>query len=207
MPSEKRKTVFISGSAYEYGRFGDNGQRFIRDLSRSLLKSDFKIVTGLGSGVGNYIVEGALHEIYVEKKERLTDRLQVFPFPARMGISDNTFEHYRQDIISRAGVSIFLFGNKLEDITVREADGMWQEFEIAKSHHALLIPVGASGYTSEKIWTILLEKYDDFFKDREQFTLFERLGHPFTRSEEIDDLIEVIVQLAKNETEKDIYQF
>jgi len=35
-------------------------------------------------------------------------------------------------MISRAGVVIFVFGNKLEDIEVKEADGMWKEFEIAE---------------------------------------------------------------------------
>ena len=32
MLCDKKKTVFISGSAYEYGRFGDAGKFFIRDL-------------------------------------------------------------------------------------------------------------------------------------------------------------------------------
>jgi hypothetical protein len=45
MPFDKRKNVFISGSAYEYGRFGEeNGRDFIRDLSKTLLKNGFKII-------------------------------------------------------------------------------------------------------------------------------------------------------------------
>ncbi len=81
MHVNKRKSVFISGSAYEYGSFGDDGKLFIRDLSKTLLKNGFTIVSGFGYGVGNYVLEGALEELYVEQQERMTDRLKVIPLP------------------------------------------------------------------------------------------------------------------------------
>src|ERR1700760_4959997 len=149
---DKRRTVFISGSAYEYGRFGEAGKTFIRELSKTLMKNDFRIITGFGSGVGNHVIEGALYEVYLGKKQRVTDQLRIFPFPNNSYSSENIRKNYRDDMISQAGVAIFLFGNKLEDITIREADGMLQEFEIARSYNALPIPVGASGYIAEKIW-------------------------------------------------------
>jgi Sir2- and TIR-associating SLOG family len=207
MTSDRRKTVFISGSAYEYGSFGDSGQGFIRDLAKTLLRNDFRIVSGFGSGVGNHIIEGALFEIYLEKKGNLTDHFRMYPFPggggsngyngARSDGLDAIWGDYRSDMISQAGIAIFIFGNKLEDISVREAEGMWKEFEIARSHRALLIPVGASGYTSEKLWKILLEKYDDYFDSREKFALYERLGQPCTGTEDVSDLIDVILQIAQ----------
>src|SRR6202000_2813530 len=83
--------------------------------------------------------------------------LKVFPFPAMGDLMEAIHLNYRNDIISQAGVAIFLFGNKLEDIAVREADGMKKEFEIARSHKALLIPVGASGYVSQGLWRNILE--------------------------------------------------
>ena len=193
MASDRSKTMFISGSAYEYGRFGDRGRNFIRDLSKALIRNDFKIITGFGSGVGNYVIEGALNEIYLEKKERLIDHLQIFPFPTGADYLQTIWEHYRNDIIPQAGITLFLFGNKLQDIAVREADGMLQEFEIAKFHKTLLIPVGASGYASEKIWKKVVERYDDYFDSREKYELYERLGDPCT---EADDLIDVILQIA-----------
>jgi hypothetical protein len=208
MSSTRCRTVFISGSAYEYGRFGDTGKTFVRDLTQSLVKNGFKIVSGFGSGVGNYILEGALQEIYPEKKGRLNDHLGIYPFPiqadgwtdTRAGFLETIWENYRNDIISQAGIAIFLFGNKLEDITVREADGMLKEFQIARSHQALLIPVGASGYTSEKLWKNIVEQYDDYFENREHFGLYEQLGDPGTEPE---DLIDVILQIA---TSKNLVQ-
>jgi len=194
MQSNRRKTVFISGSAYEYGKFGDGGRDFIRELARSLLRNGFSIISGFGSGVGNYVVEGALHEIYVNAGQKMTDQLRIFPFPARTDLLENVHKTYRDDIISQAGTAIFLFGNKLEDISIREADGMEKEFEIARSHNALLIPVGASGYMSERLWQQLVGKYDDYFDNREKYHWYQKLGSPEARPGE---LIETILRIAE----------
>ena len=53
------------------------------------------------------------------------------------------------NMISRAGVSIFLFGNKLNDTEIVFANGMKQEFEIAVERHNLIVPVGSSFYTND----------------------------------------------------------
>ena len=195
MPLQNRKkTVFISGSAYEYGRFGDDGKSFIKALSKTLLKNDFKIISGFGAGVGNYVIEGALDEIYLGQRQKMTDQLRVFPFPAMGDLLESIHENYRNDIISQAEIAIFLFGNKLEDIAVREADGMKKEFEIARSHKVLLIPVGASGYVSEGLWKNVLDRYDDYFDNREKFEWYEQLGNPSARPEE---LINTILRIAQ----------
>jgi len=194
MQLNRRKTVFISGSAYEYGKFGDEGRDFIRELTRTLLRNDFRIISGFGSGVGNYVVEGALHEIYVNSERKMTDQLRIFPFPTRTDLLESVHMNYRDDIISQAGTAIFLFGNKLEDISIREADGMEKEFEIARSHNALLIPVGASGYISERLWNHLVGQYDHYFDNREKFHWYQKLGNPETQPGE---LIETILRIAE----------
>ncbi|MBS1665725.1 MAG: hypothetical protein JST68_32095 [Bacteroidetes bacterium] len=196
MHADKRKTVFISGSAYEYGRFGDNGKTFIRELSKTLLKHGFQIISGFGAGVGNYVVEGALYEIYLSGRHKMTDQLRVFPFPIRTEMLDTIQTGYRDDMISLAGTAIFLFGNKLEDICVRDADGMEKEFEIARSKNALLIPVGASGYMSERLWKEMVERFDDYFEDRKKYELYERLGNPDAHPEQLIDAILQIAQTA-----------
>jgi hypothetical protein len=124
----------------------------------------------------------------------MTDQLRIFPFPARTDLLENVHMNYRDDIISQAGTAIFLFGNKLEDISIREADGMEKEFEIARSHKALLIPVGASGYMSERLWRHLLGQYDDYFDNREKYHWYQKLGSPEARPGE---LIETILHIAE----------
>lgn len=188
MPSNKKRTVFISGSAYEYGRLGASGKFFIRDLSKALLQNDFKIVSGYGLGVGAHVVDGALEEIHGRKKERINDQLQLFPFPPANHPEKNKHS-YRHDMIGRAGIALFVFGNKLEDIAVKEADGLLKEFEIARSQKAVLIPVGASGYASEKLWNRVVKHYDDYFETREKFELYEQLGDPSADPESLIDLV------------------
>ncbi|HVV06625.1 MAG TPA: hypothetical protein VHC96_20480 [Puia sp.] len=190
---DKGRTVFISGSAYEYGSLGDVGKPFVKDLTRTLLKNNFRIISGFGLGVGSSVVEGALDEVYSGKREKISDHLHVYPFPSSHHLS-NFKDCYREDMISQAGIAIFIFGNKLEDISIREADGMLKEFEIARSYNARMIPVGASGYVAERLWLQVLRHYDDYFDTREKFELFLQLGAPYTRPER---LIDLILQLAK----------
>lgn len=187
----RKKTVFISGSAYEYGRFGDEGKDFIRCLTTALLRHDYKIITGFGYGVGNYVVEGALQEIYGRQQTRLTDQLRIFPFPDL----DSLHRNYRDDMIAQAGTAIFLFGNKLEDIEVRRAEGMRKEFEIARSHGTLVIPVGVSGYISAELWKDLIDQYDEYFPDRSTFDWYLRLGNPEAGPA---DWIDAILQIANH---------
>jgi|GEM_PF-1179971 len=191
----KRRTVFISGSAYEYGRFGDSGKAFIRDLTKKLLRNNFKIISGYGLGIGSIVIESALDEVYNVKQECIHDHLHVYPFPASAH-SDTIKECYRNDMIAQADVAIFVFGNKLEDIAIREADGMIQEFQIAHSHGVLLIPVGASGYVSERLWADVIARFDEYFDSREKFELYLALGAPNTRN---DRLIDLILQIANQE--------
>ena len=193
MYGKTRKTVFISGSAYEYGSFGEEGRDFIRELSKTLLKNGFTIISGFGYGVGNYVVEGALEELYLEKGERMVDRLKVYPFPARATLIDRIQESYREEMIAQAETAIFLFGNKLEDISIREADGMMQEFEIARLQKVRVIAVGASGYVSAKLWRHVVDSYDEYFETRENFGLYERLGDTAAPP---GALIDTILELA-----------
>lgn len=71
---------------------------------------------------------------------------------------------------------------------------MWKEFEIARANKAVLIPVGASGYISEKLWKMIVERFDDHFETREKFELYLPLGNPFLQPEELINLILAIAQ-------------
>jgi len=91
--------------------------------------------------------------------------------------------------MARTDTVLFVFGNKLEDISVQESRGMLKEFEIACANNAMVIPVGASGYIAQKLWEMVFEKYDDYFENREKYTFFEQLGDPSTDGGTLVDLI------------------
>ncbi len=63
------------------------------------------------------------------------DQLLLRPFPQnQVGETDLKllWRKYREDMISYAGIAIFLFGNKLVGDTVMLSDGMREEYEIAQ---------------------------------------------------------------------------
>ncbi len=77
--------------------------------------------------------------MYDETKYRhIDERLILWPFP--QSIEDeqekrDKFTKYREDMLSEAGVAIFMFGNKLgcqKNPPIVEADGVLEEYSIAK---------------------------------------------------------------------------
>ncbi|HEX3799318.1 MAG TPA: SIR2 family protein [Verrucomicrobiae bacterium] len=159
---EKRfrcNAVFISGSAYDYGHFNQSeSEHFVYNLSRRLIAKGYKIVSGFGFGIGGHVISGALQQIYEEHGEKLHDQLMLRPFPQGVG-TQKQWEIYRQDMISYAGIALFIFGNKSENGKTVDAIGVRQEFEIAKNKGLILLPIGATGFISAELWN---EVFSDF---------------------------------------------
>jgi hypothetical protein len=200
---EKRhrvRTVFISGSAHEYGSWGQpTAHEFIAQLSTQLIQKKFKITTGFGLGVGGPLVTGAVQAIYSHKLGSVEDQLIMRPFPIQ--ITDpadrrRTFERYREDIIAQAGIAIFLLGNKLDSGKVVNAPGVAAEFELAKKMGLWLIPVGASGFAAEQLWRELMKRYDSYYRDAPKKVrgLIERLGKSDANPL---DLVKVIIEIVE----------
>ena len=94
------------------------------------------------------------------------DRLLLRPFP--QGIEDDNtrqvlWKKYREDMISRAGVAIFIFGNKWSESGTISANGMRSEYEIAKERHCLIVPVGCTGFMAQEIWKEVKENLSAFY--------------------------------------------
>ncbi len=158
----KRRTIFISGAAHEYGRWGsEDAEDFIYSLSKEIVALGFRIVSGFGLGVGCSVITGVLEHVYMNGKHLDSDQLILRPFPqAEVGSrpKSEVWHEYRTDMISYAGIAIFLFGNKIKDCEVVFSEGLIKEFEIAKSNGLLLIPVGATEYATREIYTKLTQE-------------------------------------------------
>lgn len=196
----KRKTIYISGSAHEYGKWSPAiAEDFISTLSQELIKNDFKIVSGFGLGVGSSVISGVLKEIYINRKENINNQLLLRPFPQGNDEIKKQWTDYRKDMISYSGISIFVFGNKLEGTDLITADGVEKEFEISKSQNSLVIPIGATGYKSKELWEKVMNNYADYFGSSEYLELFEKLGNEeFEPKELIQLTIEFILKFIKN---------
>lgn len=187
----KRQTVYISGSAHEYGSIEPaRAEEFISNLSHELIKNNFKIVSGFGLGVGSSVINGVLEEIYLNKKENLKDQLLLRPFPQGEKAKDQ-WTDYRKDMISYAGISIFLFGNKIENGQLKLANGVKSEYDISREQGALVLPIGATGYMAKQLWNLSLENYSSIFGSDKNIELFKALGD---ESLELENLIEIIIE-------------
>lgn len=62
-------------------------------------------------------------------------------------------------MISFAGISLFLFGNKFDKQTenIIDSNGMIDEFEISKANNCILLPVGATGSVAKTLAERIVE--------------------------------------------------
>jgi len=130
-------------------------------LAKGLSASKLRIVSGFGLGVGSSVITGVLENVYMKGGRLDSDQLILRPFPqAKVGQRElaEVWNDYRTDMISYAGIAVFLFGNKLREGEIIESDGLFKEFNIAKEQGLILLPVGATGYASSKLYESLVDE-------------------------------------------------
>jgi Sir2- and TIR-associating SLOG family/SIR2-like domain len=171
----KRKTIFISGSAEEYGAWDrETAQEFIHLLSSKLIRENFRIVNGFGWGVGSAVINGSLEAIYSKPERFGEDQLIVKPFPQfKTGEKElkDLWQEYRQTMISYAGAAIFIFGNKRDRSSgdLVSAKGISFEFDIAKEKGLFLLPINSTNYISHDLYQNLVKgKYYASFSSEVQ---------------------------------------
>ena len=199
-----RNNIFISGSANTYGDWDkDEATSFIHNLSKTLIQNGFNIISGFGLGVGSFVITGALEEIYMNNRYICNDRLLLRPFPQGI-IEDETrmglWTKYRKDMLSRAGISIFIFGNKADERgDVINANGVISEFEIAKGYDNLIVPVGCTGFAANDIWIKVKDDFDTYYKNNSPSLkeLFEELNLVPKNKNDLVDTIVAFIKEAK----------
>ena len=164
----KKKTVFISGSAEEYGSWNRNqAQRFIHKLSKALITGGFNIVNGFGWGVGSAVINGALEAVYQKPEKYSEDQLIMKPFPQfETGGKQlvDLWEDYRQKMIALAGISIIIFGNKKDTSgNIIAANGVVREFSIAIEHGLIPIPIVSTGYVAGEIYATIMKSPEKYY--------------------------------------------
>ncbi len=196
----RKKTVFISGSAEEYGVWNRNeAQSFIHSLSKSIVSAGFRIVNGFGWGVGSAVINGALEAVYERPDRYSEDQLIMRPFP-QFETGDkklpDLWEEYRQRMISLAGIAIFIFGNKNDGKgNIISASGVKREFEIAISQGLIPIPIAATGYITQEIVDEILKAPENFFERMEWIIpVIKELASDTLSGEEIIKKVITIIQ-------------
>lgn len=200
-----RKNIFVSGSASNYGEWGEKKSfEFSTSLSKALIKNNNNIVSGFGLGIGSCIISGALEELYSSQNNKVEERLKCRPFPqitAGQLSRSELWTKYRKEILSNVGIAVFIFGNKIDNETnkIIDANGMLEEFNISKENGAIPIPVGATGFTSKVLWQELMNDFDNYVGIEVLKPLYTDLGDESKTPEElIETVVKIINQLARH---------
>jgi hypothetical protein len=198
----KKKTIFISGSAEIYEPIEKNDAiGFIHNLAKIIIENDYRIVNGFGWGIGSSVINGALESIYNNPVRYSENQLILKPFP-QFETGEKPlkllWEEYRQKMISQCGISIFVFGNKLMDSSIIEANGVMREFEISKDKGCICIPIGLTGFASKSIFEIISKEPKIFYENPNEIMPFlELLADPKTTFTEALKLIDKLLKQLK----------
>ena len=198
----KMARVFISGSASEYRPWKEpSGHQLIQAISKALIKEGFGVVSGFGLGLGPQVLNGILAQLDAEGTRQLDDRVVLRPFPTTISNAaerKRRWKAYREDMLSYAGVALFLFGNKKGPTgTIALADGMEEEFQIAVDKGLLVIPVGCTGSMAATLHSRVLARYDDYYPPGYR-NLLESLGRPGTPKQVTSRIINMLTKLRED---------
>ena len=200
----KRSNIFISGAAHSYSPFfEEKAKELIHNLSYKLAEEEYKIISGYGLGIGSIVINGALEYKYQSSYRNLDDLLILRPFPQIQSGDKSISERwtdYRNEIISQAGIAIFMFGNKLDkNGEIVLSNGMKEEFEICLNHNVIPIPIGCTGSISKELWNDIMENHTKlYFNDQLLMDEIRKLGQSDISNDEIISTVLSIIDKLQN---------
>jgi hypothetical protein len=202
----RKRTIFISGSAAEFGSWGQAPtENFLARLSSALIDRNYRIATGFGLGIGGAVVSGAVLQIYSNDTRSIEQQLVLRPFP--VGIKDlneksETYNRYHMELVGQAGIALFFLGNKLINGSLAPSDGMRAEFELAKKQGLKLVPIGSSEYSARELWNEVISSdpaYQAANGGNRSVELMRILGQPNSDPMVLlEPLLELIALLSKD---------
>lgn len=146
------KRVFISGSLENNGQEvqkDSNQAKFVQNLAKHLINNGYKIISGFGQNIGNYLLIGACFDKKISELRNLHNIIEIYPIVTK---SNNDIINLRTELISNCGSIITLFGKNSEHDKISDSDGVYAEYSIALKNQLSILPIGATGMTSEYIW-------------------------------------------------------
>jgi hypothetical protein len=199
--SYKRSSIFISGAADEYGGWTRaDAEAFLHKLGYEIASKKNRIITGFGVGVGGAVINGALDQLNDAGKTISDEDVMMRPFPqvATGGKSrSEQWSEYRKRMIEYAGIAIFVFGNTRDSSgKVVLSDGVREEFDLCVEAGVRPLPVGATGFMSEKLFNEVMSNFAKFYSDvdRDFRDQFESLGDGSKRPDELLSIIQKLIE-------------
>ncbi|WP_310602348.1 SIR2 family protein [Anaerosporobacter sp.] len=184
----RNKRVFISGA---FRSFDQKIEEYSHNLSRSitshLLDNDYRIINGIGRHFGTHII-GYANEYLAKKGVKDTEKyLIVKPFVGLGEESSEDKKRMREEVISRCGSVIFVFGDYNQHFP-NPNSGVKEEFEISLANHKNIIPIAYPGMRSELIW-------NEIKSNLTKYPYLEKSIDLLTSGYDTDELAKIIVYI------------
>lgn len=206
----KLNSVFISGGINrdkpsDYGEFQNKkgnklgkAENFIMQLANKLIIKNYKIITGFGMGVGNYIVAGAYMRIEEKSNIKIEEKIFIQPMVSLEGEEDLKLKNQmREELLDKCGVVVTIFGKSRVNVPKGELeqDGTYIEYKLAEQKEKIIIPVGATGFTSKIIYDQEKHKWDEEY-------LYSKLMDKELENDKLVKCIIDCIEYKKKEKEK-----
>lgn len=206
----KLNSVFISGginrnNLSNYGEFQKKegnklgkAENFIMQLANKLIIKNYKIITGFGMGVGNYIVAGAYMRIEEKSNIKIEEKIFIQPMVSLEGEEDLKLKNQmREELLDKCGVVVTIFGKSGVDTSQKGLvnDGTYIEYKLAERKEKIIIPVGATGFTSKIIYDEEKHKWNEEY-------LYSKLMDKELENDKLVECIIDCIEYKKKEKEK-----
>ncbi len=188
------KNVLVSGS-YEL----DDSLAQIRispvaqKISIGLIEKGYKIYSGYGKNLGADVVSGAFEGCTKKGKKAadFSENVFLYPFPFRKQVRQPMKELYtriRESMISRTRICIIIAGKKKNGNSTINADGVYEEYLIAKAQGDLIIPLSSTGGVAMRVWDEL--NTEEKYAHSEKFEKLKTITNPEELANLVLDIIE-----------------
>jgi hypothetical protein len=159
-------SIFVAGSCRNYGNWTEkDAYFFMSNLGYSLVKEGYSISSGNIEGVGPAIINGALTAIN-ELQVPIEKYLSIKTLPLINGkdshMKPEAKTMFQNNMISKAGIIIFLFGNNYYNGKLLSSRGVMHDFERAIKANKYVIPIGSTGFASKDILDIIVNDIDKY---------------------------------------------
>lgn len=171
------RNVFVSGSANQFGEFGeDRARELCIGLGERLIAEGYKLISGMGLAVGDSVIKGAVLKLYEQGHVLVDKRIALRPFPRNLpsGVDEKSFnKRYREGMIGDCGFAIFIAGTSRSNYV---SAGVMEEFEIVRKLGKIPIPIGATGFAAARMWELLERDIGEVYGGTVSLDTYRRLN-------------------------------
>lgn len=189
------KRVFVAGSCRNYGDWSKADAFFFMNLlGRKLIENNLSLHTGLIEGVGPQITNGALTAIN-ERRLPIDKYLRITTLPLIDGNAEHmdcgTKEMFQKNMISEAGIVLFLFGNQYYYDKLESSHGVLHDFKRAKEQNKFIIPVASTGFAASDI-------YEEMKTNKEKYEYLQPFWNDLKVERDPERLSELIIKIINS---------